>query len=330
MTAASPARASSESARTPGPNPTLTLLVRLRRPSLAPPTAPTHALPLLLASTCVLGRRRRRTPHEPTPPAAFDLDAAATDAQGPPRRAQGSTPHESAAGSHPSEKTSMPLASSTSLQNVECIRILPLVRAHPAPNATIHPGQAWLNGKKSIADPQFNDGADRFPLWTLTFWIEMTARKKSQDNDTAHVIDRAHVELVTMGWNVPLTYGRQSISTPDLREFPGTVWLTTNNVDIMMEDLAERVVSDPELADRVIVAPLAFTNASEIKEKKKEKIVFPANGGNCHWIAGVIDFPNNSMDFGDMKPNCFQPPVILIKGLQRWLQKQFSDNFTGP
>jgi hypothetical protein len=36
-------------------------------------------------------------------------------------------------------------------------------------------GQAWLNGKKSIADPRFNDGADRFPLWTLTFWIEMSA-----------------------------------------------------------------------------------------------------------------------------------------------------------
>ncbi|KAJ7834458.1 hypothetical protein B0H14DRAFT_3462047 [Mycena olivaceomarginata] len=68
-------------------------------------------------------------------------------------------------------------------------------------------GQGWLNGKKSIADPRFNDGADRFPLWTLTFWIEMSAviqkqagwkrsiqwldneRRKSQDNDTKHFID---------------------------------------------------------------------------------------------------------------------------------------------
>ncbi|KAF8148155.1 hypothetical protein K438DRAFT_1989336 [Mycena galopus ATCC 62051] len=110
-------------------------------------------------------------------------------------------------------------------------------------------------------------------------WLD-NEKKKSQDDDTAHVIDRARAELVTMGWNVPLTYGRQSISTLDLREFLGT-------------DLAERVASDPELADRVIVAPLAFTNAvlgarkgeytkgkaqllhryeSEIREKKKEKI----------------------------------------------------------
>jgi hypothetical protein len=89
----------------------------------------------------------------------------------------------------------------------------------------------------------------------------------------------------------------------------------------MMEDLAERVASDPELADKVIVAPLAFANAvlgarkgeytkgkaqllhryeGEIKEKKKEKIIFPANVGNCHWVAGVIDFPNNSIGFGEL------------------------------
>jgi hypothetical protein len=34
-------------------------------------------------------------------------------------------------------------------------------------------GQAWLNGAKSIADPRFNDGTDRFPLGTLTFWDQM-------------------------------------------------------------------------------------------------------------------------------------------------------------
>ncbi|KAJ7893614.1 hypothetical protein B0H14DRAFT_2559601 [Mycena olivaceomarginata] len=123
-------------------------------------------------------------------------------------------------------------------------------------------GQAWLNGKKSIADPRFNDGADRFPLWTLTFWIEMSAviqqqagwkrsiqwldneRRKSQDNDTKHFIDRARAELVTMGWNVPLTYGRQSISTLDLREFLGTVWLSTNNIDIIQE--AMKISAGPQ------------------------------------------------------------------------------------
>jgi len=61
---------------------------------------------------------------------------------------------------------------------------------------------------------------------------------KEQGSKTAIALARA--ELKTMGWKNPLTYGRQTISTLDLREFLSTVWLTTNNVDIMMEDLASR------------------------------------------------------------------------------------------
>ncbi|KAJ7909891.1 hypothetical protein B0H13DRAFT_1616161 [Mycena leptocephala] len=227
-------------------------------------------------------------------------------------------------------------------------------------------GQAWLNGAKSIADPRFNDGADRFPLETLTFWKEMSAviqdqagwkrsiqwlnneRRKSKDDETTRAIDSAQAELETMGWNAPLTYGRQSISTLDLREFLSTVWLRSNNIDIMMEDLAERVASDPELADKVIVAPLAFSNAvlgsrkggyskeksplldryeREIREKKKEMIVFPANVENNHWIAGVIGFSKQTIDFGDSMPGCFQPPTTLITALQRWLLQRFGDQF---
>ncbi|KAK7035182.1 hypothetical protein R3P38DRAFT_2518543, partial [Favolaschia claudopus] len=140
-------------------------------------------------------------------------------------------------------------------------------------------GQAWLNGAKSIADPRFNDGEDRFPLHTLALWMEMSRmieeqrswkrsvewlrkqRENCQDDLTKAMIDKAGTILKTMAWDAPLTYGRQSVSTFDLREFLGTVWLKTNNIDIMMEDLAERVASDPSVADRVIVAPLAFVNA---------------------------------------------------------------------
>jgi hypothetical protein len=34
-------------------------------------------------------------------------------------------------------------------------------------------GQAWFDGCKSLLDPRYNDGSDRFPLWVLTFWKEM-------------------------------------------------------------------------------------------------------------------------------------------------------------
>ncbi|KAJ7827971.1 hypothetical protein B0H14DRAFT_3719732 [Mycena olivaceomarginata] len=152
-------------------------------------------------------------------------------------------------------------------------------------------------------------------------WLD-NERKKSQDNDTKRFIDRARAELVTMGWNVPLTYGRQSISTLDLREFLGTVWLSTNNIDIMMEDLAERVASDPELAEKVIVAPLAFTNAV-LGARKGEYTKGKAQ--LLHRYEGIV--------IGSLVLLIFRitrlvlPPATLIKGLQRWLQKQFGDNF---
>ncbi|KAJ6563475.1 hypothetical protein B0H10DRAFT_1966113 [Mycena sp. CBHHK59/15] len=40
--------------------------------------------------------------------------------------------------------------------------------------------QAWLDGCQSISDPRFNDGADRLPLWTLTFWEKMAEVAKHQ------------------------------------------------------------------------------------------------------------------------------------------------------
>ncbi|KAJ7635445.1 hypothetical protein DFH06DRAFT_1139376 [Mycena polygramma] len=41
-------------------------------------------------------------------------------------------------------------------------------------------GQAWLDGAKSISDPRYNDGADRFALGALAFWKEMTDVIKKQ------------------------------------------------------------------------------------------------------------------------------------------------------
>ncbi|KAJ7122138.1 hypothetical protein C8R44DRAFT_622057 [Mycena epipterygia] len=226
-------------------------------------------------------------------------------------------------------------------------------------------GQAWLNGAKSIADPRFNDGADRFPLWTLTFWREMSdvvghqmnwkrsikwlenERQKSKEDDTRNAVNDVRAQLDTMGWKMPLTYDRGGASTVNLQQFLGTVWLNDTNIDMMFEDLATRVVADPQLADKVIVAPLAFSknvtttkgdytkqNAPllyryerEVKEKKKEKIIFPVNVGSSHWVAAVIDFKKKTIAFGDSLPGMFNPPQKVIKGLQRWFRRQFGEPF---
>jgi len=52
-----------------------------------------------------------------------------------------------------------------------------LSRPVPAPEfiknlETVY-SQAWLDGAKSVVDQRFNDGADRLPLWSISFWKEV-------------------------------------------------------------------------------------------------------------------------------------------------------------
>ncbi|KAJ7670785.1 hypothetical protein DFH06DRAFT_980885 [Mycena polygramma] len=221
-------------------------------------------------------------------------------------------------------------------------------------------GQAWLDGAKSIADPRFNDGKDRFPLGTLSFWKEMAdiikqqgtwkrgvqwvenERQKCKDGDTKAALEHVRAELETMGWKVSLTYDRGSTSTMDLADFLGSVWLGTTHIDMMMEDLADRVASDPELRAKVLVVRLSFSQQilrakgkytknwapelhqyeREVKDEGKEKIIFPVNIGNKHWVTGEMDFKNETIGFG-----LFQPPKNLINGLKNWGRCQFGITF---
>ena len=42
-------------------------------------------------------------------------------------------------------------------------------------------GQAWFDGVRSIADPRYNGGADRLPLWIITYWKDAAAKLKLQE-----------------------------------------------------------------------------------------------------------------------------------------------------
>ncbi|KAJ6600652.1 hypothetical protein B0H10DRAFT_2230919 [Mycena sp. CBHHK59/15] len=230
--------------------------------------------------------------------------------------------------------------------------------------------QAWLDGCQSISDPRFNDGADRLPLWTLTFWEKMAevakhqalwkrsaawldteGAKRNGDEETKKSVEAARAVMKTMGWNTPLTCLRGTRSTVDLAAFLSTVWLNSDHIDMMMEDLTARVKADPDLATKVIVAPLAFSetleglsgknikytraNASllhlyetKIKTEGQTTLYFPAHIGGSHWISGNIDFTTKIIGFGDSLPGYFPPPRRLIRSMQRWLRKQFGAEFT--
>ncbi|KAK6980928.1 hypothetical protein R3P38DRAFT_3376544 [Favolaschia claudopus] len=211
--------------------------------------------------------------------------------------------------------------------------------------------QLWLDGYRSISDPRYNEGTDRLPLWVLTFWKTMASLcehqanwkrgldwlnneyRENKEEDTRVAIDSARTALKTLGWNAPLAFGNQTMSTLCLQKFLGAVWLNSDCVDIMMEDLAARVESDTACTD-VIVATLAFARdiaglskgrkplpdryAAQVNSGEKKRIVFPVNVGNCHWIGGMIDFSKGIIAFGDSLHGLFEPPKKLVKSLNKW------------
>ncbi|KAJ7170331.1 hypothetical protein C8R43DRAFT_944846 [Mycena crocata] len=186
------------------------------------------------------------------------------------------------------------------------------------------------------------DDDEPFSVADWIGWLD-NARAKSASEDIHVVGDEAHTLLEKLGWNAPLPYLEGTTSTVDLQQFLGSVYVKTNGVDIMMEDLEASVALDPGVAD-VRVARLAFEQEilrstkgeftksrfpllhryeREVKEGKKTKLVFPANVANCHSVTGVIHFNKKTIDFGDSLPGFFAPPKKLIRGLEKWLLERF-------
>lgn len=221
--------------------------------------------------------------------------------------------------------------------NVECLMTRPIPSEDFLKKLEEQLGQSWFDGMESITDPRYNDGKDRFPFWIISFWKELSnvtkkqlGWKKSkawldeQAKDTDPVLGEslaAAADLFnTLGWDTELPYLRGIPTTFTLSLILTWEWLTDDHIDIMMEDLAYRVSLDPELAEKVIVAPLAFSEAikkspkggytkektpllylyeKKIREGKIEKLYYPMHIHGNHWIAGVIDFKRKVFGFGE-------------------------------
>jgi hypothetical protein len=201
-------------------------------------------------------------------------------------------------------------------------------------------GQAWFDGTKSIIDTRFNNGMDRLPFWVITFWKTMakmvekqtiwkrcckwldSEEAKTKDTTTIKAICAARQLTTSIGWNQTLPYSRQTVTTLDLTSLLSTAWLSDEHIDMMMQELSDQVASDPELARRVIIAPLAFSaklkhmalikhdpyskkNApllcryeKHVKENGIEALYFPVHVGGNHWIAGHLNFKEGFISFG--------------------------------
>ena len=150
-------------------------------------------------------------------------------------------------------------------------------------------GQAWLNGAKSIVDHRFNDGTDRLPLWTVTFWMEVArceeicshwkdgvswlerqeSKAKRKGNTLPETIKQACELLESLPWDQQMPYCNGMTSTAQLSKFLGTYWLSDDHINMMVEELCAEMESDVKLKDsKTKVANLAFTmEISKVHEK---------------------------------------------------------------
>ncbi|KAI0037576.1 hypothetical protein FA95DRAFT_1614075 [Auriscalpium vulgare] len=227
-------------------------------------------------------------------------------------------------------------------------------------------GQAWLDGKQSIVDWSVNDGRDRLPLWSLTFWIDVggairgqgkwsscehwiTAETNSVGPMGRSTMDRAHTLLHTLPWNTPIRSPAVSTTTLELTRMLGNDWMSDELINMMFEQLASRVRLQTELTTRVVVAPLAFSEA--VKRLTKATTYSPADapllrmyeelvydGGRTtiycpvhvrgnHWVAVEIDFLSRTFACGDSLEYSDALPLDFTAKLQRWFRARFGGPF---
>jgi hypothetical protein len=202
-------------------------------------------------------------------------------------------------------------------------------------------GQAWLDGANSVVDHRYNNGTDRLPLWTVSFWKEIAGLHNLQagwkravswlqremvrqaDAQSKEVIVNATKLLDSLPWKTSTSYGHGMTDTFLLSWFLGTAWLSDEHIDIMMKELdAETTYTTPKTR----IATLSFSNEikkqfgdkkssanvrvrniknllyryeQDVHENRVEKLAFPIHVNENHWIAGLINFRERTLIFGE-------------------------------
>jgi hypothetical protein len=199
-------------------------------------------------------------------------------------------------------------------------------------------GQAWLDGAKSLIDPRINNGQDRLPLWVITYWkhvntlVEKQKKWKSTlgwlenekgragcEHDRDELIRIATNLFNSLEWDSEMKYVHHSLLTIELARFLGTLWLSDNHINMMVEELTMQQTF--ETSKWVQIATLSFADQvgrvgdahgaialskkkvfhqyeTDAKEGRLEKLYFPLHVNANHWIAGVVDFGHKRIVFG--------------------------------
>jgi hypothetical protein len=198
-------------------------------------------------------------------------------------------------------------------------------------------GQAVLDGKKSIVDPQYP--GSQVPLWWIGFWTELyNVHKIQQDwkramdwveERTSGALEQevclqkqAKAIFSKLRWNehtdIPGADGVSTSTFSFAQYLSDNKMMGTDHINMMFAHLSELAEKDPATDSYVVIEQLRFTKAVEkvawnsgkserwlvrledkIKSGDVKAAVLPAYmQDQKHWITIRIDFENEEISYG--------------------------------
>ena len=195
--------------------------------------------------------------------------------------------------------------------------------------------QKWLDGMRSITDPRYNHGTERFPLCALTLWEELSAAgegARSWKNAIAWLdskvgdvpdglIKECRAVLQTLGWKEMVHGTNFNELTLELTRIlgsaPGTErkeWLAIGNMSLMLDHV--RAQLDQSQPDSKILLPSpALMNellrkrtdskhpyseklAAQVIKEDIKFVYVVVHVDMCHWVAVRIDIVHSVIEYG--------------------------------
>jgi hypothetical protein len=156
-------------------------------------------------------------------------------------------------------------------------------------------------------------------------WVntETEERQKKGDHESVVLLEEVNKVTGLLPWDAPMDFERGNVNTKALGRFLGTQWMSDTHINMMVHAMSERLQQGGGgNGKRVLIAALTFTYdilsvdrklklpakqwawtvliryQHRIEEEIIEELYFPLHVNENHWIAGRIDFKNNTISYG--------------------------------
>ncbi|KAJ4488982.1 hypothetical protein C8J55DRAFT_487167 [Lentinula edodes] len=195
-------------------------------------------------------------------------------------------------------------------------------------------GQQSLDGARSIADPRFNPGKDRVPLWVLGLWRKLSTTCKYQENwrDAYTMVEQVVKDPIVIvkfltaehvfgqqKWNNNVKVGKFTFPTHTFSTLLRPVMIGDDVTQSMIQVAATR---KKKLEEAYLPASLRDVDA-QIEANPCLKLWFPALQHE-HEVVFCIDFGESTITDGDTSRNMPPPKTIIAYLSHGWQEDSIS------